>query len=102
MESVSETELRKQVEELKKSRLQAARRCATGFGIISVLALMSLVYAYVQYNAGQRMSDQADKERQQAITARDEALRQVSEAEIAMKRLEQLTIELEICKASKK
>jgi hypothetical protein len=102
MESTTETELRKQVEGLQKSRLQQARRCATMFGIISILALISFVYGFVQHAEGQRLSEQAEQERQQAIVARDEALRQVGEAELAMKKLEQLTIELEICKASRK
>jgi hypothetical protein len=72
------------------------------FGVISIMALLSFVYGYVQHTEGQRMSEQTEQERQQAIIARDEALRQVSEAELAMKKLEQLTVELEICKASKK
>jgi Tfp pilus assembly protein FimT len=72
------------------------------FGIISILALISFVYGFVQHAEGQRLSEQAEQERQQAIVARDEALRQVGEAELAMKKLEQLTIELEICKASRK
>jgi hypothetical protein len=102
MESASETELRKQVEELQKSRVQQARRWATMFGIISILALISFVYGFVQHTEAQRMSEQAEKEKREAIIARDEALRQVGEAELAMKKLEQLTIELEICKASRK
>lgn len=102
MESATETELRKQVEELQKSRVRQARRCATVFGIVAVLALVFFVYGSVRNEEGKMMMEQAEKEMQQAIITRDEALRQLSEAEIAMKKLEQLTIELEICKASKK
>jgi hypothetical protein len=102
METGTVAELKGQLEELQKSRVRQARRCATMFGIISILALIGFVYGYVQHDEGRRMSERAEVEKQQAISARDEALRQVSEAELAMKELEQLTIELELCKASKK
>lgn len=71
-------------------------------GFVSIVALLVFVYGYVQHIHGQQMTDAAAREKQEAVMMRDEATRRMAEAELAMKKLEQLTIELEICKASRK
>jgi len=105
MESTTETQLRQQLEALRKSRVVDARRCATWTGIVSVAAILGFAYGYVQQEKGltaRTMMELATKEKQEALMMRDRAEVLAQEASIAMKRLEQLTIELEICKASKK
>jgi hypothetical protein len=105
MENATETELRQKLASLQKSRLQAARRCAISFGIISILALLAFVFGYVQLQKGREtaeLAELASKERNEALMMRDRAEMMTHKAQLAMQKLEQLTIELEICKASKK
>lgn len=92
--------LRQQLDDLEKLRLKAARRCVVGFGAASILALLGFVYGYVQQAESTRVHDDARKEMQEALMLRDKAEQQVAEAKQAMLKLEALTIELEICRAS--
>lgn len=102
MENHSEQQLKQQIEALQRLRVTSARRCATIFGIVSILALISFVYGYVQRIEAQKINERAEKEKREAMLILDGAQRDVAEAKLAMMKLEQLTIELEICRASKK
>ncbi len=105
MDNATETEMRQQLASLQKSRVQAARRCVISLVTVSILALLAFVFGYVQLQKGQEMtklSELVSYERNEALMMRDRAEMMTHEAQLAIQKLEQLTIELEICKASKK
>lgn len=102
METTTDAQLRSQLEDLQKKRVREARRSAIWVGVVSIVALLCFVYGYVQHIAGEKLAERAAMERQEALMIQDKAEKQMAEAELALKKMEQLTIELEICKASKK
>lgn len=102
METTTDAQLRSQLEDLQKKRVREARRSAIWVGVVSIVALLCFVYGYVQHIENEKIVERAAKERQEALMMHDKVERQMAEAELALKKMEQLTIELEICKASKK
>lgn len=103
MDEASEwANLRAQVAQLEHARVKQARRSATMFGVIAVAGLIAGVFGFVQQEASKRCHALAIGLEEKALRMETEALAARDRAEIAAKTVEQLTIELEICKAVRK
>jgi hypothetical protein len=65
--------LRDQLEAMQKDRLKLARRCATMFGTISIIALIAFVYGLVQHVDSARISEISRVNEMTALKAEVEA-----------------------------
>lgn len=91
--------LREKVRRLEADKVRIARRGAILFAVPALIALIVGVHGFVRNEACEErmmtLEEMAFRMEQEAIAARDRA-------EIAAKTVEKLTIDLEICNATRK
>ncbi len=74
----NEDALKKQVEDLQRDRVKAARRCTIMLGGISIVALLAFAYAYIK-------TVDADRNFQMAKINEELASKQARDVQAAMK-----------------
>lgn len=81
--SKKEWDTEQRIKELEqKRRLQRARTTATVFGVLAIVALMALVYAFVQQVAATRNAEEAIRQKELADQNAEQARKSAEEARI--------------------
>lgn len=79
MSHESGQDLRDQLEAMQRNAVKQARRCATMFGVISIVALIAFVYGFVRKVEAERMSEIAIENERSTLRAEMDARAQRDE-----------------------